>query len=126
MVSPSILNVTTCGIENQSCPADKILHISKFVKLYNGGGVLYNNMKVKLVFDAQFCGRMESVVDVPDDATEEDIQKLFPSELGLEYDENCHIEKCPTVVKWLFKNGSSITPVIEGKIARSCIYGREE
>lgn len=46
-------------------------------------------MRVKLVFDAQFCGRMESAVYVPDDATEEDIQKLFPSELGLEYDENC-------------------------------------
>lgn len=49
-------------------------------------------MKVKLVFDAQFCGRMESIVKVPDDATEEDIKELFPSELGLEYDKNCTIE----------------------------------
>ena len=79
-------------------------------------------MKVRLVFDAQFCGRMESVIDVPDDATEEDIKKLFPSELGLEYDENCHIERLPTVVKILFKNGS-YTPVIEGKNVRSPIHG---
>ena len=80
-------------------------------------------MKVKLVFEAKCGGRMDSIVDAPDDATEEDIQKLFPSELGLEYDENCHIEKCPTAVKWLFKNGSPITPVIEGESVRGPMLG---
>ena len=49
-------------------------------------------MRIKLVFDAQFCGRMESIVNIPDDTTEEHIKNLFPAELGIEYDENCSIE----------------------------------
>ena len=46
-------------------------------------------MKVKLVFDAQFCGRIEETVDIPDDASEEEIKALFPKVLGMEFDDSC-------------------------------------
>ena len=49
-------------------------------------------MKVRLVWDTQFCGRLEEIVDVKESATEEEIKKLFPIYLGMEYDENCYFE----------------------------------
>ena len=49
-------------------------------------------MKIKLIFDAQFVGREETVVDVPDNIPDEEIKKLFYSYLGVQFDENCHWE----------------------------------
>lgn len=46
-------------------------------------------MKIKLIFDAQFVGREEVTVDVPDNISDEDIKELFPKHLGIEYDQNC-------------------------------------
>lgn len=46
-------------------------------------------MKIKLIFDAQFVGREEVTVEVPDTISDEDIKKLFPEYIGIEYDENC-------------------------------------
>ena len=47
-------------------------------------------MKIRLVFDAQFCGRMEKVVDIQEDCA--DIPSLFEEFLGVRYDENCTYE----------------------------------
>ena len=49
-------------------------------------------MKIKLVFDAQFCGSIEDVVEVSDKITEDEIKALFPKYLGLDFDENCFWE----------------------------------
>lgn len=49
-------------------------------------------LKVKLIFDAQFCGHEEVEVNMPDNATEEDIQSQFKPVLGITYDENCFYE----------------------------------
>ena len=46
-------------------------------------------MKIKLIFDAQFVGREEVIVDVPDNISDEEIKELFPKYIGIEYDENC-------------------------------------
>lgn len=45
--------------------------------------------KVKLVFDSQFCGREETEVFVPADATEEYIKDLFYTVLGVPYNREC-------------------------------------
>lgn len=50
-------------------------------------------MKVKLIFNAQFCGHAEKVIEVPDDSTDEFIESLFPEEMGLNYDDNCNYVK---------------------------------
>lgn len=50
-------------------------------------------MKIKLIFDAQFVGRDEVTVEVPDNITDVEIKKLFPQYLQLNYDENCSWEK---------------------------------
>lgn len=50
-------------------------------------------MKVKLCFDAQFCGHDEVVVEFSDGASDSYIRSLFPRELGLEYDDNCYYER---------------------------------
>lgn len=49
-------------------------------------------MKIRLIFDAPFCGREETVVDVPDNIPDDEINKLFYSHLGVQFDENCHWE----------------------------------
>ena len=46
-------------------------------------------MKIKLIFDAQFVGREEVTVEVPDNISDEEIKELFPKYLWVEYDENC-------------------------------------
>lgn len=52
-------------------------------------------MKIKLIFDAQFVGRDEVFLDVPDDITDEEIRALFPKHLGMDFDENCYWVKNP-------------------------------
>jgi hypothetical protein len=52
-------------------------------------------MKIKLIFDAQFVGRDEVFLDVPDDITDEEIKALFPKHLGMDFDENCYWVKNP-------------------------------
>lgn len=47
-------------------------------------------MKVTLVFDAQFCGRMEATVELPEEVSDEEIKALFPERLGIDFDENCY------------------------------------
>ena len=49
-------------------------------------------MKVLLVFNAQFAGKAETTVHVPDNASDEYIKSLFEEELGSKYDENCYYE----------------------------------
>lgn len=49
-------------------------------------------MKIKLIFDAQFVGREEVIVDVPENISDEEIKELFPRYIGIEYDENCSWE----------------------------------
>lgn len=49
-------------------------------------------MKVKMCFDAQFCGHAEVLVDVQDEISDHEIRALFPKELGIEFDENCFYE----------------------------------
>lgn len=49
-------------------------------------------MKVKLIFDAQFVGRLEEIVDVPDELVRDDVRSLFPAKLGVVYDDNCSFE----------------------------------
>lgn len=49
-------------------------------------------MKVKLIFNAQFCGYFEKIVDVPIDYNDEDIRRLFEKEMELEFDDNCFYE----------------------------------
>lgn len=46
--------------------------------------------KVKLVFHAQFCGYLEEVVTVDDDATDEEIKARFQDVLGMKFDDNCY------------------------------------
>ena len=47
-------------------------------------------MKIKLIFNAQFVGRDEIIVDVPDDITDKEIKELFSKYLWMDYDENCY------------------------------------
>lgn len=49
---------------------------------------------VRLIFDAQFVGRMECEVFVPEwrVANEQNINDLFLEVLGVEYDKNCSYE----------------------------------
>ena len=46
--------------------------------------------KITLIFDAQFVGREETTIEVKDNITEEEIKQLFPTYLGVEYDESCY------------------------------------
>ena len=46
-------------------------------------------MTVRLIFDAQFCGRVEATTELPDDASEKDIKESFSEILGIDFDENC-------------------------------------
>ena len=52
-------------------------------------------MKIKLIFDAQFVGQDEVVLDVPDDITDEEIKALFLKHLGIDFDDNCYWVKNP-------------------------------
>lgn len=49
-------------------------------------------MKIKLIFDAQFCGYAEKIIDVPKDYNDEDIKRIFEKEMGLKFDCNCYYE----------------------------------
>jgi len=50
-------------------------------------------LKVYLEFDAQFVGNNSIVIDMPDDATDEDIIKQFETILDIPFDENCRFYK---------------------------------
>lgn len=45
--------------------------------------------KVKLVWDAQFCGRLEEIVEVEEPVTDEKVRAIWCEIMGMEYDENC-------------------------------------
>lgn len=49
-------------------------------------------MKYRLWFDAQFCGREETIVDIPDGASDKYIKQMFEKEMGFPFDENCGYE----------------------------------
>lgn len=51
-----------------------------------------NTKKVKLMFDAQFCGYAERIIEVPAEADEDYIKSLFPEEMGIPFDDNCFFE----------------------------------
>lgn len=51
-----------------------------------------NIKKVRLMFDAQFCGHFEKIVDIPINADEQFIKSLFPVHMGLKFDDNCSYE----------------------------------
>jgi hypothetical protein len=51
-----------------------------------------NTKKVKLMFDAQFCGYAERIIEVPAEADEDYIKGLFPEEMGIPFDDNCFFE----------------------------------
>ena len=46
-------------------------------------------MKVKLIFDAQFCGYAENIVELPDDCI---IEEVFEEHMGIPFDHNCDYE----------------------------------
>ena len=47
-------------------------------------------MKVKFIYESQLCWRTERVVDVQDNVSHSDIQKMFPRVLDVKYDnETC-------------------------------------
>jgi hypothetical protein len=48
-------------------------------------------MKIKLIFNAQFVGKIEKIVFV-DSFNENDLEKLFFKYIGVFYDENCAYE----------------------------------
>ena len=50
-------------------------------------------MRLRLIFDAQFCGREEKIVDVDESITEDEIKLLFQKYFGISYDDNCYWEK---------------------------------
>ena len=50
-------------------------------------------IKIKLIFDAQFIGKVEHTVEVPDDISDNQIKSLFFKELGIQFDDNCYWEK---------------------------------
>jgi hypothetical protein len=47
-------------------------------------------MKVLFGFAAQFIGQANNIVDLPNDATPQQIEGLFEEILGLPYDDNCY------------------------------------
>lgn len=48
-------------------------------------------VRVKLIFDAQFCGYVEMVVGLPD-ADQATIEKAFIDHMGILMDDNCDYE----------------------------------
>lgn len=49
-------------------------------------------MKIKLIFDSQFVGRLGKTVEIQSNISEEDIKSLFLIYLEVPYDENCTYE----------------------------------
>lgn len=49
-------------------------------------------MKIKLIFEAQFVGKLEKTVEVQSNISEEDIKSLFMIYLEVPYDDNCIYE----------------------------------
>lgn len=47
---------------------------------------------VKLLFNAQFVGKIEETVEVADNANDDYIKSLFPKYIGCEFDDNCSYE----------------------------------
>ena len=55
--------------------------------------------RLKLVFNAQFVGHDEAIVEVKDDITDDEIKALFPLVMRMEYDDNCYWEEVTNSVK---------------------------
>jgi len=49
-------------------------------------------MNVKLIFDAQFIGRVEYIADIQSNYSDDDIKSLFPIYIGVNFDNNCSYE----------------------------------
>lgn len=49
-------------------------------------------MKTRIVFDSQFVGRVEEIVEVYSNISDKEIELLFYKYLGMKYDENCYYE----------------------------------
>jgi hypothetical protein len=49
-------------------------------------------MKIKLVFDAQFVGRVEYIIKTTNKLTDKQIKGLSFKEFGIQYDDNCYYE----------------------------------
>jgi len=49
-------------------------------------------MKIKFIFDTQFCGYAEQIIELQSNVSDEDIKSMFPIVMDLEYDENCSYE----------------------------------
>ena len=49
-------------------------------------------MKVKVIFDAQFCGHDEQIIELQSIVTEDDIKAMFPIVFGIPFDDNCSYE----------------------------------
>ena len=47
-------------------------------------------MRIKLVFNAQFCGKVEKIVESDHDLTKQEIEDLFEPTLGVKFDVNCY------------------------------------
>ena len=45
------------------------------------------------MFDSQFVGTYDIIVDIPDDSTDEYIESLFEEEIGVKFDDNCNYIK---------------------------------
>lgn len=47
-------------------------------------------MKVQLIFNAQFCGYFEEIIEIPDDSTDEEIKEMFPLYMmDIKFNNNC-------------------------------------
>lgn len=49
-------------------------------------------MRVLFGFNAQFCGKTEQVVELPDNTKEDTIKETFPDIIGITYDDNCYFD----------------------------------
>ena len=49
-------------------------------------------MLIKLTYEVESCGKIEKIVNAPDNSSKGDIKKLFVKHIGIEYDENCYWE----------------------------------
>jgi len=49
-------------------------------------------MKVKFIFDAQFCGYDEEIKELQSNLSDEDIKSMFPLVLGIPFNNDCSYE----------------------------------
>ena len=78
-------------------------------------------MIVDLHWSSQFCGMADKIVIVPASLTKEEIEKkLFPQELGMEYDENCWYDVnyliSPKTLYKLYENATSFKALATGGV----------